>query len=64
MAGKEKIRLREFVDIEECYVIDDGNFHIYVQVPVPEDDDSRRAAKGLISKLQTILREMKDGKND
>lgn len=64
MAGKrEQMRLIEWKDLEESYFIKHGNFRVFVEVPQPENNESRSAAKNVAIKIKDLL-EADKKKND
>lgn len=54
MAGRQN-KLIYWKDLEESYTLKHGNFSIYVEVPKPEDDNSRAATKNVAAKIKDLL---------
>lgn len=65
MAGnkEQQLRLTLWKDLEESYPVKHGGFRIFVEVPEPEDDESRAAAKNVAIKIKNLL-EADKKKND
>lgn len=64
MADKrEQLRLVKWQDLEESYRVSHGQFRVFVEVPAPEDSNSRAATKNFATKIRDLLEsdKMKNG---
>ena len=53
MAAKNQLVM--WKDLEESYAIKHGRFALFVEVPEPENDESRAATKNFVAKIQDLL---------